>query len=102
EAADQEDGKAQPEAEQDDAQDGFVRDWEQGPLRQTPASAASASSSRSAASSTPREMRTMPGSIPAARSCSSVNPWWDVCTGRLTSVSTPPRLAARAISWRPS
>ena len=52
---------------------------------------------RSAASSTPRETRTDPGSTPASASCSSVYPWCDVWTGRLTSVSTPPRLAARAI-----
>ncbi len=43
----------------------------------------------------------MPGSMPAARSCSGVKPWCEVWTGRLTSDSTPPRLAARATSPRP-
>ena len=45
--------------------------------------------------SRPTDSRIMPRVTPAAASCSSVNPYCDVSTGRLQRLSVPPRLAAR-------
>ena len=53
------------------------------------------------ACSSPTDSRTMPRVTPAAASCSSVNPYCDVSTGRLQRLSVPPRLAARLNDLQP-
>jgi hypothetical protein len=49
---------------------------------------------RSLLSSIPHATRTIPSQIPWAALCSGVSPECDVRQGRVTSVSTPPRLGA--------
>src|SRR4029453_16530059 len=98
-AAAVEDGEIQAQPSENDREHELVRLRHQ---EGTAARAASASATRSAASSTPSDTRTRPGSIPAARSWAWGYPWWDGGTGKLTSVSTPPRLAARAMIRKPS
>ena len=44
-------------------------------------------------------MRIIPFDTPAFTSSSSVNPYCDVRIGRLQMLSTPPRLAARLMTW---
>src|SRR5581483_99839 len=65
-------------------------------------SACRRSAIRSSGSSSPTLIRTIPSSTPARRSSSALYPVWLKRMGRLVSVSGPPRLAARAISFNRS
>ena len=61
------DGKVEPEPDEPEP-DELLQQWRQQRRRHQPASACSMSATRSASSSTPIDSRTMPGSMPAARS----------------------------------